>query len=89
MYLRAYVASAYSWNLDDIRKLKNSELRGYYKIARQLEAERALRQLNISDYPRMKAEDRKKFYKALRKTAYPNEKQKVLSATEIARKLNG
>ncbi len=89
MYLRAYVASAYGWTLDDIRKLKNSELRGYYRLARQIDAEKALRQLNMADYPRMKGEDRKKFYKNLRKIAYPNEKREVLTASQIARKLNG
>jgi hypothetical protein len=87
--MRAYIAKSYGWSLDDIRKLKQSELNGYFKLARQIESQNALRQLNIVDYPKMKSEDRRKFYKALRKEAYPNEKPKVVKLSDAGKYLNG
>jgi len=43
--------------------------------------------MNIQDYSRMGKEDRKKFYKQIKKQAYPRYKRKADSPEEIARKL--
>ena len=53
-----------------------------------IEMEKVLIQLNVMDYPNMKAKDRKEFHKKIKKRAYPYLKQETVTAHEMARKLN-
>ncbi len=59
----------------------------YYEAITVLEAQDALVTMNISDYPRMKKDDRSKFYREMRKRAYPQHLQKQMSFEDFAKKV--
>lgn len=62
-----------------------SEFKAYLAHIKKIEAERWLVELNISDYPKMKTEDRGKLYRSIQKIASP-ESNKPISFKEFARK---
>ena len=43
----------------------------YYEAITVIEAQQTLVDMNVSDYPRMKSDGRKKYYRSMRKLAYP------------------
>lgn len=59
----------------------------YYEAITVLEAQEALVAMNIQDYPRMKTEGRSRFYREMRKKAYPQHLQRQMSFEEFAKQV--
>jgi len=51
--------------------------------ASRLENQELLVQLNMMDYPNLKADARKKLYKAIKKRAYPDEVEETTSVEKF------
>jgi len=72
--------------LKDVNSMQIDEALAMYEYAIIEEAKNALFKLNISDYPSMSAENRRKLFKELRKQAYPKQMKHGISFSEFARK---
>ena len=83
------MARFYGWTHDYIDDLDHETVIRYYSAITVLDAQERLVDMNVSDYPKMGKESRKKFFKEMRKKAYPSELQKEVTFDEMARKLNG
>jgi hypothetical protein len=59
------------------------EFEDFYREIDTLEAQEMLRGFQVSTYPNLKDESRSKLYKSVRKIAFPNEKQKIVSFDDI------
>lgn len=59
----------------------------YWKAINVIEARERLVDMNIADYPKMKNEGRKKFYRQMRKQAYPIHLQKTMDFEEFGKRL--
>ena len=83
----------YGWSIDYTKSIGFDDLLRYYESAQKLQARDRLHELNISAYPKMKKDDRNKYFKSVRKLAEIVKDQPVLTAKEIgialARKLSG
>jgi hypothetical protein len=60
----------------------------YYEAITVIEAQEALVAMNISDYPKMKGESRKKFYRQMRKSAQPQSLQKQMDFEDFISRMN-
>jgi hypothetical protein len=81
------LAQFYGWTHDYITGLPHRIARAYYDAITVIEAQDALVKMNISDYPKMKGEARKKYFRSMRKTAYPPGLQKETSFEEFIGKM--
>jgi len=59
----------------------------YYESIRVIDAQERLVEMQMADYPRMKAEGRKKMHREMRKAAHPEHLQKKLDFDEFIRKM--
>ena len=79
----------YGFNMEDIAKMTLVEFESYYQNIDTLQAQEALFAFQSADYPHLKEDSRNKFYKQVRKQAFPWEKQKVVQLDDIERVFNG
>lgn len=75
--------------MDDIANMNLKTFETFYNNIEMLQAQELLVSFQAGDYPHLKNDSRDKLYRQIRKTAYPFEKQKVLTGEEIERFLNG
>lgn len=87
MFFRAKLASFYGWTHHYINELEWDTALEYYEAITVIECQENLVDMNITDYPRMKSDGRKDFYRKMRKLAYPQSLQKEISFEEFAKKL--
>jgi hypothetical protein len=59
----------------------------YWKAVNVIQAREYLLKMNLADYPSMKKEERKKFYREMKGEAYPVHMQKTLDYDDFARKI--
>lgn len=84
MFFKAKLAQTYGWSHEYISGMEWGTALEYYNAITPLEAQMALVQMNIATYPHMKGKDaRDKFYRQMRKEAYPKELQKQMSFDEF------
>jgi len=60
----------------------------YLSAIERIEAQEALLQMNISDYPNMKNTDRNKLFKDIRNKAFPVTEQRPVTTEQMERMLN-
>lgn len=72
------MASFYGWTNEYIEKMAYSDAVEYYGAIAVIEGQEALLKMKIADYPRMKDEDRRKFFRDIRKQAFPQGLQKEM-----------
>ena len=77
------MASYYGWKPDYIDALDCDTFFTYNKAIEAIEAQDILLRLKVADWPNMKQGDRDKFFKEIRKKAYPLEKPTVLKFDEL------
>jgi len=77
----------YGLSPKEVWKLKFKDVLQMSQIVDKIKAEEALLSLNISDYPNMKNEDRKKLFNSLKNKAYPDKTKDIIKGSEMARKL--
>jgi hypothetical protein len=85
--MKAKVAKFYGWNDSEINNLSYPVFMQYYEAITVIEAQECLVAMNIQDYPRMKKEGRKKFYRSVRKAAYPESLKKPMEFEEFFEKV--
>lgn len=63
----------------------------YYKHITTIEAQNMLMQMQVSDYPNLKKQDRQRLYKQVRKQAYPQGDvgAKILTSEQVHNVLKG
>ena len=61
----------------------------YLEAVEIIEAQEMLRAMNIADYPTMKKNDRQRLHRQVYKTAYPNEKKRVITTQDLKKILGG
>ena len=60
----------------------------YYEAITVLDAQSRLVEMNISEYPRMTTDGRKKFHREMRKKGFPEHLRSQMSFEDFARKMN-
>lgn len=81
------MASFYGWSIDYIESLPHGDVVGFYEAITVLEAQMRLVDMNIADYPNMKKEDRRKFYRQMKKIAYPESIQSTVSFEDFIKRM--
>lgn len=71
MFFRAKLASFYGWTHEYILGMSNDVALEYYEAITVIDAQDRMVDMNMADYPNMKKESRKKFFRQMRKQAYP------------------
>jgi len=84
---KASLARFYGWNDRDISSMPYKRAVMYWRAINILEGRESLVKLNISDYPKMKNDGRKKLFRSLRKEAYPRHLQKTMEFDAFAQKV--
>ena len=80
----------YNLSYKEVLNMKVIDFEILYQAITAIEAQEALLMLEVSDYPHLKPNARKKVYKRLQKLAYPAQKEeKALSMEEVSRILQG
>ena len=82
------MAYFYGWTDEYIEELEFGKALEYYEGVTVIEAQENLVKMNITDYPRMSSEGRKKFYRQMRRLAYPDGLQKQMSFEDFAKKVS-
>ena len=82
----ASLARFYGWTHEEIQGMDYAVAVKYWKAINVIQAREYLVNMNVQDYPRMKKDARKQFYKDMRKQAYPRHLQKTMDYDEFARK---
>lgn len=59
----------------------------YWKSIEVIQARESLIKMSISDYPKMTKESRRKFYRDMRKSAFPVHMQKTMDFEEFAARM--
>lgn len=85
--MRAKLARFYSWTHHYIENLEWDTALEYYEAITVVEAQEKLVDMNLSDYPHMKGDGRKSFYRKMRNMAYPKELQKETSFDDFAKQV--
>lgn len=85
MFFRAKLAQTYGWTHQEIMSMPYVRAVEYYEAVTVIEAQQCLVEMNVSDYPRMNGDSRRKFHREMKKKAYPQGLQQEMSFEDFAR----
>ena len=86
--LLAKLASFYGWSIEYIESMPHGEVVEYYEAITVLEAQDRLVEMNISDYPKMSKENRRKYFRSMKKLAHPAHLQKTVDFADFIKKVS-
>ncbi len=79
----------YGWTIDQLDNVSVVDIKWLSDAMLRINAQETLVKLNISDYPNMGSNDRRKFHKSIHEKAYPLNKKDLRTTEDLARFLNG
>lgn len=82
------MASFYGWSIEYIESMPHGEVVEYYEAITVLEAQDRLVEMNISDYPNMNKENRRKYFRGMKKLAHPKHLQETVDFADFIKKVS-